>query len=155
MKNLSLITFLNFTFCLFGCYTIEPENDLHPIEGNINFSVTYDSTNIIPDHTGFVLLLKTEKIYSCANFGIKSALSFKNGKIALKLLGIDRDEICLTALGPATSRIPLNIISDNFEFDINYLAETDKYLSKISDLNVLVQTVNASFSSYQEYDFNF
>ena len=54
MKNFSTIICLTFTLYIFGCSTIESENNLDPIEGDIIFSFTYDSTNIIPDHSGFV-----------------------------------------------------------------------------------------------------
>ena len=64
-----MIKFINIlsviiTFSIIGCGIFEPEmNEPEAIEGNILFSVTYDSTEILPSHSGFFLLMKTEKIY--------------------------------------------------------------------------------------------
>jgi hypothetical protein len=143
-------------FPIIGCSIFESEtNNLEPIEGNILFSVTYDSTEILSSHSGFLLLMKTEKIYSCCNFEIKTFISSNQNKINVKLLGIYLQDICATALGPAKSRIPLDISSGEYELTFNYKQQTDKYTLSIDEFNVAVTNVDTSFTVYKPYNFSF
>jgi hypothetical protein len=144
-----------FSLSIYGCNIFESKQNLEPIDSAIIFSVTYDSTNLIQNHSGFILLLKTEKIYGCSNFEVVSAVSINRDNISVQLFGIDGQELCETALGPATSRIPLDLKSGSFNLGINYKKKSDKYSLLINDLNVSVVEVDTSFTSYRKFNFDF
>jgi hypothetical protein len=156
MKPLALLFLISLCFIIVSCHVLEPENDLDPIEGKVIFSVTYDSTHILYDHTGYLLLLKTEKIYSCFNFKIKTIVSVNHGKIDVQLLGIDPEgDVCLTAEGPATALKPLALSNGNYSLDIKYRLKSDKYSLSVNNLSVNVDPVDTDFTVYQSFNFNF
>lgn len=155
MKQFTLLFVIIFNSIFISCNIFESENDLDPIEGKVIFSVTYDSTHIIYNHSGFLLLLKTEKIYSCYNYEIISNVSINSGKINVELFGIDIEGLCATAEGPATSLKPLNISEGNYDLNINYMLKKDKYALSVNKLNVSVNQIDTSFTVYQSYNFNF
>ena len=143
-------------FSIIGCSIFESETtDLEPIEGNILFTINFDSTEIVPSHAGFLLLMKTEKIYSCCNFEIKTFMTTNQNTINIKLRGIYLPDICATALGPARSRIPLNISNGEYELIFNYEENTDKYILSIDERNIDVTKVDTSFTVYKIFNNSF
>jgi hypothetical protein len=141
-------------FSLFTCTVIEPEPEykLDPVESKIIFSVTYDSTQVLYDHTGYLLLLKTEKIYGCSNYKIRFKMNTSSDKIIVEMLGIDRGEMCATAYGPAMTLIPLDISDGIYLIELIYEGVTDKYSLKVVEKSVKVDFVNSDFTIYQLYN---
>jgi hypothetical protein len=157
MKIFGLILLVMIFISLSSCSVTspEPELDLDPIESRVIFSVTYDSTHIMYDHTGYLLMLKTEKIYGCANYEIISKLKFTSDKISVEMYGIDRGGMCATAKGPAMKLIPLEIKDGVFILDLSYEGVTDKYSLKVVDKSVIIDFVDSDFTIYQVYNFFF
>jgi hypothetical protein len=150
------LLFIIFFYFNLGCNLLDSETDkLDPIEGNILFTVTYDSTELVHSHSGFLLLMKTEKIYSCFNFEIKYSVSSNENDISIRLLGIHLpDNLCATALGPASSRLPLDISNGEYELTFDYEQQTDKYILSIYEVDVVVTKVDTSFTVYKPYSYN-
>ncbi len=73
----------------------------------------------------------------------------------MKLLGIDKDDICATALGPAYAYINLDILEGYYILDIKYQSDTDTYGISIKNLSILVGAIDSTYTSYQIYDHSF
>ena len=80
-----------------------------PIEGKIIFSITEGYPVGSVTEPKIKLSLRTEKIYPCCNWIIKTDIRIENNEIIVRLLGIYVPEICLTAFGPAVFMSFLNI----------------------------------------------
>ena len=155
IRYMNVLSVVFFCFIL-GCNLLDSETDkLDPIEGNILFSATYDSTELLHAHSGFLLLMKTEKIYSCCNFEIRSLISSNENNINIELLGIYLPDICATALGPASSRLPLDLSNGEYELTFDYEQQTDKYILSVYEADVVVTKVDTSFTVYKPYNCDF
>ncbi len=60
-----------------------------------------------------VLRCLTETIFPCINYHIQSAYKVSRNKIVIDFIQILKPEICLTALGPASTLIELNDLPNN------------------------------------------
>lgn len=78
----------------------------------------------------FNLFIITEKIYPCCNYKIPTKLAVKDKKIFLEPLGVDIQDICLTALGPAATTITIGNIEEAV-YDIEFLIGTNKSYGKL------------------------
>ena len=156
IRYITLLSIVFFCFIL-GCNLLDSETDkLDPIEGNILFSATYDSTELLHAHSGFLLLMKTEKIYSCFNFQIKSSVSSNENDISVSLLGIHLPgDLCATAFGPARSRLPLDLSNGEYELTFDYEQQSDKYILSIYEVDVVVTKVDTNFTVYKPYNHKF
>jgi hypothetical protein len=136
-------------------------SDLLPVEGKIFFSVlethrSYDC-NCAPDIT---LVMKTEKIYGCLNYQIKTEIFRSGGQIDLKISGIEPPEgYCLTAMGPATARKALELPEGTYTLNLSYNYAVDRYhLIVNADSLQVVSTVPSfsqpEFSVYWRYPKN-
>ena len=127
-------------------------SDLLPLQGKILFGVMESQRssdcNCVPDIT---LVMKTEQIYGCLNFQIKTDMSRSGGQIDLKILGIKSPEgYCLTALGPATARQVLDLPAGTYALNLYYNYAVDRYHLIINaDSLQVVSTV--SFFSQPEF----
>jgi len=155
MKTINFLSITVLFYCFISCSIIDSEENIEPIDSDIIFSVTYDSTGIIQNHTGYLLLLKTEKIYSCSNFQLKSVVSINGDKIVVDLIGVEIGEICATALGPATARIPLELYTENIYFNIVYNSTKDRYSLQVNNKNIAVREIESNFTSYHKFNFDF
>lgn len=57
------------------------------------------------------LNLSTVAIYPCANYAIVHDWELTDAALSIRITGIDRPEVCLTATGPARAKIDLSSIS--------------------------------------------
>ncbi len=156
MIKIFTISAIIILFTVIGCNIFDTETtDLEPIEGSILFTVTLDNAEIVPSHAGFLLLMKTEKIYNCYNFEIKTFMTTNQNTINIELRGIYLPDICATALGPARSRIPLDISNGEYELIFSYEENTDKYILSIDGLDIDVTKVDTSFTVYKLFNNSF
>jgi hypothetical protein len=84
-----------------------------PIEGKVLFKIqeAYADENTEPVMT---LLMETEKVYECCNYGIENTVSMAGDGVHVDLQGIVVPGICLTACGPAFSRQPLVLADGSY-----------------------------------------
>ncbi len=80
-----------------------------------------------------MLSMATEEIYPCCNWSIKSEIAVQGNKISIDFLGIYVPEICLTALGPATSTSFLDISNREYSLYFSYRNIIDKYVLTVTD----------------------
>lgn len=74
------------------------------------------------DSTKRILILNcyTEKIFDCSNYGIKSSFVVTNDKITINFTELIIPNICLTSLGPATTIINLETLTNKiYELELN------------------------------------
>jgi hypothetical protein len=67
----------------------------------------------------FELDLKTDISYPCINYSLITNSEANTSKISIEILGIYEPNICLTAIGPARSTIPISNIQ-NKSYDIEF-----------------------------------
>lgn len=97
------------------------------------------------------LEIVTEDDYPCINYQLVTRTTNNNGNLQIQILGTHIGDICLTAIGPATTSLELEeniqriVLSDN--------ANVDEYLISISESITTINTVNSDFSTfdYSEY----
>lgn len=155
MKIISIIYILSLLLFM-GCSLFETENELQELEGKIVFSVTYDSTEIVQSHEGFLLLLKTEKVYTNCNYPLVIKKSLTSSIVDVRILGVDKDlEIVQPAECPARAVIRLNFSSKSYDLVLKYKSYEDTYSIKITDRQIEVNPNSVSFTKYYKFDFNF
>ena len=59
----------------------------------------------------------TEKIFGCSNYYMKHRFSIAGNKITINFIEIDKPDICLTSLGPASATIHLENLPDK-DYDL-------------------------------------
>lgn len=136
MKTYTLLLFTAFLFVFLSC-DIFNSNELRPIEGNIIFSIQEGYPN--PDsisEPSIMLLMVTEKTYPCYNWSIISEITVQDNKILIDVLGIYVPEICLTALGPATSTSFLDISEGKYLLYFSYREVMDRYVLTVTDSSI-------------------
>ena len=75
------------------------------------------------DSTKKTLFFKcfTDKIFECSNYIIQSTYTLSNDKITINFIQIEKPNICLTSLGPASALIKLEGLTNKlYEVDLNF-----------------------------------
>src|SRR5207249_9210133 len=75
-----------------------------PVEGKIILMTAegYSGFQSVGDPV-ILLRMRTEKIYGCINYQIAHSLTTTLDRVDVTVWGVEIGDICLTALGPATS----------------------------------------------------
>lgn len=131
-----ILIFLSF----FSCDILDSDSSsLSPLDTKIDFKVieSYDNYESVSTPKIFIEL-KSEKIYGCFNYTIVSAYKIDNKTIEINVLGINKPNICLTALGPATGRIKLGELYGNYEIVIQGNGFANNYNLVISDSLIML-----------------
>ncbi len=143
MKRILLYFFpLILLFTVTGCDLLEPVNhSFSPLDSKIDFKVIESFQDYYtPSGPEIYLQLETEKIYGCINFSVAAKVTGKNNEITVEILGIDKPEICATAIGPATSSIKLENPEGihALKFINHSLGFTDTYNLLVNDSLIIV-----------------
>lgn len=138
--NISFLFIIPLLVAFLGCdliYPVKKQTSLNSVEGNIIFSVKegYEKNDSEPK---IMLSMFTEKIYSCANYRIIPDIEVQGNEIFVNILGIEVPDICLTALGPATSVSFLNISNGKYSLYFSCEGRTDKYILTVTDSSIQV-----------------
>ncbi|MBA7633379.1 hypothetical protein ES703_40945 [subsurface metagenome] len=137
---------------LLSCDIFDSRGNIIPIEGDIIFSIKEDYEHYDSICEPSVLLsMETEKIYGCCNFTIESEIGIYDSKILIDISGIYVPEICLTALGPATSKSFLDVSDGEYLLELSYRGVTDEYILIITNSYIKVTEVESHFT---EFDIN-
>jgi hypothetical protein len=103
-------------------------SNLHSIEGRIFFNVAEDYINGYSEGMPRILLeMRTEKIYGCGNNRIISEIIRSGRFITINMKGILFPEICMFALGPATSRDFLDLPEGVYSLNFLQWSSPDRY----------------------------
>jgi hypothetical protein len=105
-----------------------PKYDFQVVDADIVVKMSEELGN--PTRS-FKLGLQTDKAYPCINYSLITNSETNTDKISIDVVGIYTPTICLTAIGPASSTIPLTNIQDksyNIEFKIGTNISTGKLI---------------------------
>lgn len=87
----------------------------------------------------FELGLQTDKAYPCINYSLITNYETTTDKITIDILGIHSPSICLTAIGPASSTIPITNIQNksyDIEFKIGANISTGKLICTFNEFKL-------------------
>ena len=96
------------------------------------------------------LLIQTERIYPCVNIPLDLDVRQSDGSISITVLGAIDQELCLTALGPATARVPLEVPNGVHRLRIVHDGKTDLYDLTLADDRIRLDSVATSVTRVPE-----
>ena len=130
-----------------ACSDNEEEFD-YMYDGDIYFTLKYDTTTTNDNYEGFRLYILTKEIFPCYNYYIVTGEEISSSEIKVHILEVDIDEICATALGPARVKIPLTFESDEYDLLFYNSSETDTYNISVYNDSIAVSIGDTSFTKY-------
>lgn len=92
------------------------------------------------------LILKTDAVYECANYKIVANTIKSADRIVVDIKGIQREQICLEAMGQATFSEKLGDLKGELDLILRYEGEEDKYKLVVSDEAINITSLNSSFT---------
>jgi carboxypeptidase family protein len=119
----------------------------------LNFAEGY-TDNLTPEIPKIYLNMRTEVNFNCSNYAILTQNSFQNNLVGINFVRIDLPGgVCLTSIGPATSRIPFNVSPNNYSISIFFEDVEDKYDLLVTDTSLTAQSVETYFTKldYNKY----
>jgi hypothetical protein len=129
-------------------------SNLQSLEGRIFFSVREDFVNDYSVGPPRILLeMKTEKIYGCCNNRLISEIVRSGSFIAVNLKGVLFPEICLTALGPATSRDFLNLPEGVYSLNFQQWSVPDRYTLTVKKDAIEITPMLSTFTAPEYTEF--
>ncbi|SFC94585.1 hypothetical protein SAMN04487907_1213 [Zunongwangia mangrovi] len=122
------------------------DDNLNSIESNIDFMPIeiYNNSNISED-PDLKLKLITEEIFPCINYSIITSQSIEKNELRIRMEKISSPEICLTALGPATSYIDLQENINEITFINGHTI--DKYSISINQEKISINLIESNFTN--------
>lgn len=130
-------------FTLVSCNNDEAK-DLELLTSKISLKITETCFENEDKAPVINLEILTEDIYNCFNYKIVTQSSNIGGIFQIQILGIEIGDICLTALGPATTSLVIDkeiqkiVLTNNDhsdEYTISFSASTIKIISVISNFS--------------------
>ncbi len=83
------------------------------------------------------LFCKTEEIYTCSNFSLLTEKEFNENSFNITFRSVGITTICLTALGPATTLIDFNALSNGeYEIELNNATLKNKGTLKVTNTDI-------------------
>lgn len=109
------------------------------VEGRVRFWIgeAYNHPTEAGDPS-LMLFMTTEREYPCCNFSILNMISMSDGSIEVDLLGIYKPNICLTAIGPATSRSALYLAPGEYSLQFTLYGDVDEFSVTLTDSSISV-----------------
>jgi hypothetical protein len=127
MFRLSLLVFPLFVACALVEDEAAPVAD--PITSPLVFSVrelpALEDGNPAPPE--LFLAVRTEEEYGCVNYPIVYDLRLDERVLDLEIEGTGPIDLCLTAFGPASARVPLEALMGTYTLRLAHLDRTDFY----------------------------
>ncbi len=117
-------------------------------DGNLYFSVIFDTALVHDDYRGFRLYLQSEETFPCFNYEIITTEKYSDGNMEVHILEVALDGPCATALGPAQKRISVRTGSDEFDLMFFNARESDRYHVIFVGDSAVVVAVDTSFTRY-------
>jgi len=123
---------------------IDPDPSLRPIEGQILFRVAERHECPGEDcEPSIFLLMHTETIYGCCNFEIATEVEITGDIVSVALQGIYEPLVCLTALGPASAYLALDLTPSDYAFRFCHRGRLEQYRLTITDEAIITSGADA------------
>ena len=117
----------------------------------LNFAEGY-TDNQTPEIPKIFMNMATEVNFNCSNYMILTQNSFQNNLVGINFLRIDLPGgVCLTSIGPATTRIPFNVSPGTYSVSVFFEDVEDKYNLVVTDSSLSAESVETYFT---KLDFN-
>jgi hypothetical protein len=133
---------------LAGCSLVGDDPDIaQSVEGDVVFSLAsldFGGDGIEQRY----LSVATEESYTCL---LPLAVSFRQSGelLSLKVEGIAETDVCLTAIGPASARLPLAIEDGVYAFYLRHRGRWDRYRITLDGERVGVEVLESTVSRYE------
>ncbi len=117
----------------------------------INFAEGF-TDNQTPEIPKIFMNMETEVDFNCSNYLIVTQNSFQNSLVGINFVTIDLPGgVCLTSIGPATTRIPFNVSPGAYSVSVFFEDVEDKYNLVVTDSSLIAESVETYFT---KLDFN-
>lgn len=137
---LSVILYLILTAC-------ENEQDIYDeITSDLILSVAETYPNNEITRPTLTLKIETEELYPCINYQIVTQKSVTSDELKIQILGTEIGDLCLTAIGPATTTFELDEGIRKIVLFNNIME--GEHLISISESSVTIDNSISSFSSF-------
>jgi hypothetical protein len=99
------------------------------------------------------LNLFTEKQYPCCNYGLKLQKTVNGNDISIKIYNVIEPNVCLTAFGPVSEVLPLDLPNGNYNLKVYTNRLVDNFVITISNEKIFIkgQSNKNSYSLYDTY----
>lgn len=134
MKKLSIFWILIF---LASC----DDSDLGLKSNPIDSKIIIETREILePNSRRLTFFCKTERIYPCVNFPLLTDKQTENNSFKIKFTSVSESIVCATALGPATTTIDLNSVSNGeYEIDLDNAKLKNKGTLIVTDTDISLE----------------
>lgn len=140
--------------CILGCLdsTGLSHGDLERIGGGVSFGIieTYRFHESGVGEPELALFLETEESYGCVNYSLDLDLEMDEGDVSVTLFGVNEPEMCLTAIGPAFSYLPLPVSEGDLTLHFHFAGQRDFFQASISEVSIATSPRNGQFTRRQE-----
>lgn len=135
----------------YACDIFPPSNtELKTLDSDIRFRITEGHPEYGKiDEPVAMLMMMTEKEYGCCNWSLASRITTKRRSINVNFVGILVPEICLTAIGPASSVSVLDISPGEYGLTFSHRNVTDVYRLEVTVSSFQITKENSEFTSPQ------
>ncbi|MFQ6604358.1 MAG: hypothetical protein ACE5D8_02280 [Fidelibacterota bacterium] len=147
MKRLIPIILTILSVSFLSCSVNEDEM-AYDYDGNIYFTVSFDSATAYDDYQGFRLYMMSEETFSCFNYEIKFIDNYSDGDLALHILDVMLEGPCATALGPVRKKVPIQTGSEEFDLYFYNAGDRDRYHVILSGDSAVVTADDTSFTRF-------
>lgn len=145
-----LIGILILAICLQGCNLFDSGNSSVEQAGLAEEGLVVNFEEFHDPHDGvdpqLMLALQGKKIFPCANYVIRHETTRSHSAVDVRLTGADNTGVCLTALGPASVRIPFSDMDERVSLTIRDGVLRDYYEVRLSREKVEINPVDVTFS---------
>ncbi len=109
--------------------------DAEPLRSGVAFTLTdgYDLNGTAQGIPAPYLTIATDAIYGCMNYPLEATVQRSGSTTAIDIEGVRKVDICLTALGPARFRTPLDLPSGTSTLVIRADGVEDRYQVTVGD----------------------
>ncbi|MBL1211743.1 MAG: hypothetical protein HND52_00175 [Ignavibacteriae bacterium] len=112
----------------------------------INFAEGY-TDNQTPQMPAIFMNMQTEEDFECYNYVIVTQNSFQNNFVGINFVTIDLPGgVCVTAIGPATTKIPFNVSPGTYSVSIFFEDVEDRYNLFVTDSSLFAENVETYFT---------
>lgn len=114
-------------------------------EGSIEFNIFEKYTDQY-DGPHLYLGVTTENKYPCSNYGLEHSVIKEDKLIEVSVKGVSTRDLCLPAFGPASFKVPLDLIKGVYTLEFHSGERVDLYEIKVSERHVLIEPNKTTFS---------
>ena len=131
-------------FCIATVFLACESNDISLKSNPINSTIIIEAREELgPDTRRLTLFCKTGKTYPCINFPILTEWTKDESAVEVTFTAVGETVVCLTAIGPATTLVDLDGLSNGeYAIEVNNANLKNKGTLKVTDISLLFDKKN-------------